>query len=192
MTIFVKKNNTKLYYWSSNVKDKKFNLPSGFKAYVVVDSGNITDISLSPSCLSGSHEEIRYQIIGANNSIALVYYGEEPKLELNNSISECTNFVDWYNSKVDITKIYSDYKIQIIKYCKITMSYNYIACKDVAEALSLFSDNCSLVIKANGKTLLNMTAYDYNGVESLSLTTCLHTGNSIIKEIIEFFNDRYK
>ena len=192
MVIYTKKDDTKLYYWSSEKWGRKFNIHAGFKAYVVIDSGNITNISLSPNCFSEIHDVIRYQIIGADNSLALVYYGEEPRLELHNSISECTNIVDWYDTMVDLSKVYNDYKIQIIKYCKLTVSYEYIDCVDVAEALSLFSDNCSLVIKDGEKTLLNMTSYEYNGVESLSLTTCLNTGNVIIKDIVEFFNSSYK
>ena len=192
MIVYTKENDTRLHYCNSSNKANKYSLPTGFKAYIVIDSGNISNISLVPTCLTGKHEMVRYQILGSDDSIALVYLDNEPRLELHNSISECSDLVDWYNSKVDIFKQYEDYKIQLIRFCKITASYNYEDFNSVEDALKKFDIDCTLVIKTEkGKTLLNMYSSEYKGVDTLTLTTCLHTNNMLIKPIIEYFNEKY-
>lgn len=192
MIVHTKENDTKLYYFCNDNKARKYSLPAGFKAYIVIDSGNINNISLVPTYTNGEHEMVRYQIIGSDDSIALVYLDKEPKLELHNSISECSDLVDWYNSKVDISKRYDNIRIQLIRFCRITASYEYEDFSNIKDALKEFLEDCTLVIKdCEGKTLLNMYSSGYRGVDTLTLTTCLHTSNMLIKPIIEYFNEKY-
>ena len=192
MNVYTKENDTKLQYYCSDKNAKKYSLPAGFKAYITVDSGSISNISLIPEYVNNEHELIRYQIIGADDSIALVYMNHEPKLELHNSIAECSDLVDWYNSKVDISKRYDNIRIQLIRFCKITASYEYEDFSNIKDALKEFGEDCTLVVKAcEGKTLLNMYSSGYRGVDTLTLTTCLHTNNMLIKPIIEYFNEKY-
>lgn len=68
MIVYTKKNDTKLYYYCSDKNVKKYILPAGFKAYVTIDSGQITDVSITPNYLDKSHDMIRYQILGADDN----------------------------------------------------------------------------------------------------------------------------
>ena len=68
MIVHTKTNDTKLHYYCTDKNAKKYILPTGFKAYVTIDSGQITDVSITPNYLDKSHDMIRYQILGADDN----------------------------------------------------------------------------------------------------------------------------
>ena len=188
MVVYTTAEDTKLRY-KKTAQGKRYELPAGFKAFVLIDSGRISNLSLLETCLSEAHEQIRYQIVGADTELASVYISEQPKLSLNVGVAECETILNWFDS-IAINQVLIDLQIQIAHPREQT-GVETATFKTVADALRKFDCNAILTIKSNGCTVVTLASYISNGVERLNLTTSLHTCNRIVRPVLEFFNRQF-
>lgn len=192
MNVYTLEGDTYLHY----VKEpgcKQYSLPTGFKAFVSISSGVITNISILDSFLSKDHEQVRYQIIGSETELATVFLGKQPKLLLNNSTAECESIITWYNSIVKF-KEPKNIKVSIIRYVAILQQYEHMNFDTIEAALSNYQIGDTLCVKDNNETVITLASYktEKTKIVRMNLTTSLHMYSKTLKPVLTFFDDQFK